>query len=164
MVTRNVAQSTAPRAWKTRLMSRTGRRRLVLGLVAVCTALMFLGLLRVKGPEWVVIIGLLVAEDGLLLYVTRQVAELPQGVVDERQEAVRNRAYRLAYRIVMHALIWPTGLIIVLISFGDPHGWLAAIGKNTPLVIALGVSGTQLLAFLPTMMLAWTEPDPAEGE
>jgi hypothetical protein len=136
------------------------------GLVAVCSILVLLGLLRVQGPEWLILIGLLVAEDGLLLYVTSQVAELPRGAVDERQEAVRNRSYRVAYRIVMHALVWPTVLIVVLISFGDPHGWLAAIGKNTPLILALGVGGTQLVAFLPTMMLAWTEPEPnpVEGE
>jgi hypothetical protein len=145
-------------------MTRTSRRWLVLGLVALCTALVFLGLLGVKGPVWFVLIGLLVAEDGLLLYVTSQVAELPEGAVDERQAAVRNRAYRLAYRIIMHTLVWPTVVIVVLISFGDPHGWLAAIGKNTPLILAVGVCGTQLVAFLPTMILAWSEPDLVESD
>jgi hypothetical protein len=100
----------------------------------------------------------------LLLYVTRSVAELPERAVDERQEAIRNHAYRQAHRIITHALLWPVGLVVVLAAFGDPFGWLHALWSNTALVIALGTSGTQLLAFLPTMILAWVEPDPIEGE
>jgi hypothetical protein len=107
---------------------------------------------------------LLVAEDVALLYVTSNVAELSEQAVDERQESIRNHAYRRAYRIVMHALIWPIGLVVVLAAFGDPFGWLAALWANTALVIALGTAAAQLLGFLPTMILAWTEPDPIETE
>lgn len=164
MITNDVTHSPARLSWRARLLMRTGRRSLVAGMVAVCAALVLLGILRVQGPLWVVLIALLVAEDSLLLYVTRNVAELPERALDERQELIRNRAYRRAYRIVIHALIWPAALIVLLASFGDPHGWLHALWSNTALVIALGTCGTQLLAFLPTMMLAWTEPDPIEVE
>jgi hypothetical protein len=145
-------------------MSRTGRRSLVVGLVAACAVLILLGILRIQSPFTVVLIAVLVAEDLLLLYVTSRVTELPERAIDERQEMIRNWAYRVAYRIVVHALLWPAVLVVTLASFGDPHGWLHALWSNTPLVIALGTSGTQLLVFLPTMILAWTEPDFSEGD
>lgn len=151
-------------SWQERLMTRSTRRWLVAGLVATCSVLLLLGLLRVRTPFAFVLVALLLAEDVLLLHVTSRVAELPEGAVDERQEMIRNRTYRLSYRIVTQIIVWPAALVVVLASFGDPYGWLHALWSNTALVIALGVSAAQLLVFLPTMMLAWTQPDPIELE
>ena len=164
MNTNEIAKPATRLSWKARLMSRKGRRSLVVGLVAACAVLVLMGLLRARTPLTLVLLAVLVAEDMLLLYVTSRVSELPERAIDERQEMTRNRVYRLAYRIVVHALIWPAALIVTLASFGDPHAWLHALWINTPLVIALGTGGTQLLVFLPTMILAWTEPDFVEGD
>jgi hypothetical protein len=164
MNTNEITNPAAGLSWKARLMSRSGRRWLVVGLVAACVVLLLLGILRVQSPFTLVLIAVLIADDMLLLYVTSRVSELPETAIDERQQMIRNRAYRVAYRIVVHALIWPALLIVTLASFGDPHGWLHALWSNTPLVIALGTSGTQLLVFLPTMILAWTEPEPIEED
>jgi uncharacterized membrane protein len=145
--------------WKSWLMSQPVRRRLVVVLVACCVALV---LISSASPTYLLAVPLLAAilAGDLLLYVaTRRVAELPEAAVDERQEAVRNRAYRIAYRIIVNLIIWPGGLVALLASEGDPHGWLRSIGGNTTLVIALITAGCQLLAFLPTIVLAWTEPD-----
>jgi hypothetical protein len=164
MTAHDVIDSTAPHGWQSRLATRAARRGLVAGLVVGCAVLVLSGLLGARTLLAFVLIGLLLVADVLLLAVTRQVAELPEGAVDERQEAIRNRAYRLAYRIVMHALIWPIGLVVVLATFRDPFGWLAALWANTALVIALGTAAAQLVGFLPTMILAWTEPEPIEME
>jgi hypothetical protein len=164
MTAHDLIDSTAPHGRQSRLVSRAPRRGLVAALVAGCALLVLLGLLGARTALAFVLIGLLLAADVLLLAVTSQVAELPEGAVDERQEATRNRAYRLAYRVVMHALIWPIGLVVALVAFGDPFGWLAALWANTALVIALGTAAAQLLGFLPTMILAWTEPEPIEAE
>ena len=123
-------------------------------------ALILLSLLGVGSPLTFVLIGLILADDVLLLRATSQLAELPERRVDERQESVRNRAYRLAYRVATHAFIWPVAAIVVLASFGDPWGWLGELWRNTALIVALGTCAAQLFAFLPTLILAWTEPDP----
>jgi hypothetical protein len=161
MVTHKFDSSAAP-SLKSRLHRRRGRRRLVGCLIASCVVLTLLGLAQVQTAASFILVGAVVVEDFLLLYATGNLAERPSQAVDEREEMVRNRAYRRAYRLASNAIIIPAAIIVVLASFGDPHGILHAIWKNTALVIALGTAGTQILAFLPTMMLAWTEPDPAD--
>jgi len=111
------------------------------------------------GPLAFVLIGAILAADVLLLWVTRRLAELPERAIDERQVAIRNRAHRLAYRIVNHAVLWPVALAVVLASFGDPNHWLAHLAGNTEVLTAAGTVICQLVCFLPTMILAWTEPD-----
>jgi hypothetical protein len=164
MRTNFLGPTTRPIAWTAFLRTRPGRRLLVAGLAAACAVLVALGGTGVHTPLAFVLLGLIVVQDLALLAATHRVAELAEHALDERQEAVRNHAYRLAYRVVMHALIWPIGLVVVLASFSDPFGWLAALWANTALVVALGTGVVQLLAFLPTMILAWTEPDPIEAE
>ncbi len=142
-----------------RLTNRTGRRWLVCGLVVACAALVTMAAAGGKGPLAFVLIGAILAADILLLWVTRRVAELPERAIDERQAAIRNRAHRLAYRVVNHAVLWPVALVVVLASFGDPNHWLAHLGGNTEMLTAAGTAICQLVCFLPTMILAWTEPD-----
>lgn len=142
-----------------RLTSRTGRRWLVCGLVVACAALVTMAAAGGKGPLAFVLIGAILAADVVLLWVTRRVAELPERAIDERQVAIRNRAHRLAYRIVNHAVLWPVALAVVLASFGDPNHWLAHLGGNTEMLTAAGTAICQLVCFLPTMILACTEPD-----
>jgi hypothetical protein len=164
MTSPDLADPRGPAPWPAYFTSRSHRRWLVAALGASCAVLVLLGLVEAHTPLAFVLIGLIVVEDGLLLASTSGVAERPERALDERQETIRNRAYRLAYRVVTHTLLWPIALVVLLAAFGDPFGWLAALWANTALVIALGTVAAQLLAFLPTMIIAWTEPDPVEVE
>ena len=111
MRTNILGHTTLPIAWTAFLRTRSDRRLLVAGLAATCAVLVTLSGTGVHTPLAFVLLGLIVVQDLALLGVTHRVAELAEHAVDERQEAVRNHAYRLAYRIVMHALIWPIGLV-----------------------------------------------------
>jgi hypothetical protein len=164
MMTRGPTHPASRATWRAHLHARPGRRALVAVLLALCAALMLQGLVRAGPPLAFALIGLILANDVLLLVATSNVAELPEGAVDERQEAIRNHAYRLAYRLVMLVSIGLLALIVVLASFGDPIGWLQSVWTNTALVVAVGTSLAQLVSFLPTMILAWSEPDPVGSE
>jgi hypothetical protein len=142
--------------------TRPGRRLLVGALALFNLVLLAMSALGVTTPLSFAVVGLILATDILLLYVTRKVADLPDSAVDEREEAVRNHAYRLSYRAVMYMSVFAAGLVAVLASLGDPNGVLHTFAANTALVIAACVAGSQLIAFLPTMVLAWTESDPEE--
>ncbi len=97
--------------WERQVTSRTGRHWLVGGLVVACAALVAMAAAGGTGPLAFVLIGAILAADVLLLWVTRRLAELPERAIDERQVAIRNRAHRLAYRIVNHAVLWPVALV-----------------------------------------------------
>ncbi|MEO6797131.1 MAG: hypothetical protein ABI401_13260 [Candidatus Dormibacter sp.] len=88
---------------------------------------------------------------------TQRIASAPDRQVDERQEALRNRAHRLAYGIFA-----PLAAGIVLVTYvagAASRAWLASAfqGSGTLLTFFL------LLVFLPAMVLAWLEPDRLVG-
>jgi hypothetical protein len=87
---------------------------------------------------------------------TRTVAELPERFLDERQRAMRNRAYFGAYLILGYTVsaLLTIGLVaFVLVSENDTvtltTTWDQAIG----LVMAL----TLLCSLLPSMVVAWID-------
>lgn len=97
---------------------------------------------------------------GSLVLVVRfsQGARDPQ--IDERQRAVRDRSYRLAYQVLI------AGYCIIL--FGVSFLQLAF---EYDLVAGLASSSTTVMSFLlillmtlPSAMAAWSEPDPPEHE
>ncbi len=89
---------------------------------------------------------------GVLRHVVRMAADLPDSLLDEREIAVRDRAYLYAYRAV--ASLAPLALFAVYLSMDiwdyvptSNHLW--AIGWST-LIAAVGA---------PSAVLAWIEPD-----
>jgi len=144
--------------WLQRLRGRFERRGLVAGLIVACAALVLLALLRANSPFGFAVVGGVLVFDLLILYATQNLAERRMGSVDEREEQLRNRTFRLAYRILSAAICVVGAVVIMLASFGDPGGALRAYWHNTGLVIATGTVALQLLAFFPTVMLAWSQP------
>jgi hypothetical protein len=87
---------------------------------------------------------------------TRTVAELPERFLDERQRAVRNRAYFFAYLIlgwIVGALL-TVGLVgFVLVSENDAVTLTTTWDQALGLVLSL----TLLISLLPSMVVAWSE-------
>jgi hypothetical protein len=137
-----------PGAW---LGLRVVRR----GLVIVIT-LITLDFLIMRTMDFINVgIGLLVLlalADLTLGRATRRIASADADRIDERQEALRNRAHRIAYAILAVSV----GLVVLVAELATPgtRRWLAdSLGGGGV------VSFIQLLFFLPAMVIAWIEPD-----
>ena len=82
----------------------------------------------------------------------------PDGAIDERQRAVRDRAYRSSYLVLSGLLIAAFGYGIVAVDWGLPrprtHGALGLVVWTVVVLVTL----------LPTTVLAWSEPDPAADD
>lgn len=137
-----------PGAW---LGLRVVRR----GLVVVIT-LITLDFLTLPSTEFSVaglgVLILLALGDLALGRATRRIASADEDRIDERQEALRNRAHRIAYAILAISV----GLVVLVAGTATPgtRRWLAeALGGGAI------VSFIQLLFFLPAMVIAWIEPD-----
>jgi len=137
-----------PGAW---LGLRIVRRALV-ALIAVITV----DLLFINGFDIPTLIALVLC-DFALGRATRRVAGAPDEILDERQAIWRNRAYRFAYLIFAVA----AGGVLLASDFvsSDTRQWLANSLQRGGAFISL----IQLLAFLPSMVIAWTEPDRISG-
>jgi amino acid transporter len=83
---------------------------------------------------------------------TQRVVSAPEAVVDEREEALRNRACRLAYVV----LLVTVGAVLLIADLAGEQSrtWLG----NTVSWSGWLVFG-ELLFILPTMVLAFIEPD-----
>lgn len=87
---------------------------------------------------------------------TRTVAELPERFLDERQRAVRNRAYFFAYLIlgwIVAALLTIALVGFVLVSENDAVTLTTTWNQALGLVLSL----TLLISLLPSMVVAWSE-------
>lgn len=127
-----------------------GRRRVRRGLVAllgaVCLALLLSGLWPSTAAVPVLLFILLILLNIALGRATQRVATAPDATVDERQEALRNRAHLFSYRLL--AIVLTLTLLIGVARPQLVHG------------LTLGFVGyLQLLFGLPAMVLAWIEPD-----
>ncbi len=94
----------------------------------------------------------------LMLFVTtQQVGVLADKEADERQKMVRDRAHRIAYRVVIIVLaIIQLGVTAVAWDNNRAHSPLLVDGSDLTMVLtALLVN----IMYLPTVVLAWTEPD-----
>lgn len=136
------------------LLGRRAVRRSVVAVQgAICVALL-LGALWASTAGQALLISVLVLLDVTLGRATQRVATAPDAAVDEREEAVRNRAHVHAYRLLAVAVA-VVAAILVVGTAASPARWsLAHI--LTPGGVAACV---QLLFGLPAMMLAWSEPD-----
>jgi hypothetical protein len=88
-------------------------------------------------------------------------ADRRASVLDERQLASRDRAYRRAYR----AIEWPLAALLVALLFALGSGQPSLPERLVPVAAVLLVGALLLVSFLPAAILAWTEPrTPDEGD
>lgn len=148
------------------LRSRRGRRALVLLLAGawVATVLAALPAAREALPRaWAAPLSLAVAAWLLLTVATRNLSSARDAYSDEREQAVRDRAHRLAYWI----LAFPSGVVFgAAVGLFHSHG-----GEPTEVVLTTAHLPWVLLSLgsyfglyltLPAAILGWTEPDPPE--
>jgi hypothetical protein len=137
-----------------------GRRSVRRGLVLLTTLIALSFLARPYVDPNVggnLLLLLLVLCDLALGRATRRMASAPDWVIDERQEALRNHAHRLAYWMLAVA----AGVTVLVADSVSPdtRRWLEdGIRGAGPVVTFI-----QFLFFLPAMVLAWLEPDRLTG-
>ena len=86
-------------------------------------------------------------------------ASWPPIPIDERQQAMRDRSFRRAYQIVF--LLSLLSAVGVYIFQGDLPGYLQRFSESKLLLVVLSQI-VLLIASLPVVCLAWTEPDESE--
>ena len=147
-------------------MKRSARRFwLVIAYVSLA-ALLLLGWTGVLASDTLILIGAfaVMAIFVRLNRATGTVADKPKSVLDERQEAARNRAYRLSYQIMTGlALLLGLAFALVRSSFTDYPSFFTLSDPEAALIAALGVYFV-FLFILPTTVIAWLEPDPVEED
>ena len=137
--------------------TRTTRTRRVLVVVATALCVAVIPAFAQGGS----IIGIMVtaaawAVWGLLRMSVRTVADLPDRFLDERQRALRNRAYVYAYLIlgwVVCALATAGLVAFVIVSDNDAATVTATWGQGIGLVLSV----TLLTSLLPSMVVAWLD-------
>jgi sterol desaturase/sphingolipid hydroxylase (fatty acid hydroxylase superfamily) len=166
-----VIKQATPKWSELRQFDRRQRRRLVAGtylgyagLLAAFTLVYYvldhsnsvgLALLGLAGS--VVAIAITLGSYLALLSSTLNYPNLPQRMLDERQQAVRDRAYRIAFHLL-------TGLSLLAVLYCmlaalSGRLWLPRTFNEFQAVFW----GVLILATtLPTAVISWTEPEPPE--
>lgn len=158
-------------------LSRTSRRRWTAcyALLLVLLAASVLGdTFSIQRADMeaipLILFGALVVVFGMLARGTRRVAAIDHPDLDERDLAARNRAYRVAFPLF--AVVVVAGLVLLVLGLPDTtrttrlddgvllteHGWYV----EAEAVIGLGLWFLLWAVFLPTGVLAWSEPDPLD--
>jgi hypothetical protein len=101
---------------------------------------------------------------GLILYAflrqsVRLISEAPDELLDERQIALRDANYSLAYRSLV-PLIYAYGALLALVTAG---GWLHDY-INGRFWMGIALSYILCGASLPAMLLAWNMPSEPDDE
>jgi hypothetical protein len=144
------------------LPHRAQRRRLIVTMYVLCPALIGVcwWLHVVVHPAFS--FGMLGVTGVLILLwsqlTSRQyLTNVPLGQLDERQQAVRGRAYQKAYHLL-------TGLLVILgiyVSMGSLTAqWF--LPRDFAAWAITFFALTFLITSLPSAMFAWSEPDPAD--
>jgi hypothetical protein len=113
----------------------------------------------------IVVLLCLIGLDAMLGIATGWLAFLPTARLDERQAALRDRAYRIGFRLVgagviVMLLLYIAGVIVTLTMNGGPAAQSAAGGFSARLVSAI----LELLAVAPTAVIAWLMPSQRDAE
>ncbi len=151
-----------------RVGSRSLRRKVVIAMYGTWLLVAATATLGVQAQgEWLTV-GLGALAVGALVAITMSVVwlgrrtyvnspQLADRELDERLVQIKNQAYRTAFQIftAFVLLAWPLSLLIL---FYDHSGH----GANRALLIYASVG--LLVTTLPTAIVAWREPDPAEPE
>jgi len=139
-----------------RTRTRTVRRVLSILTAGLCVAIV--PAFAQGGTVLGVVVTLAAAASWWLLRISiRTIADLPDRFLDERQRALRNRSYVVAYLILgwIVAALATIGLVaFVIVSEND------AVTLTTTWNQALGVvlSLTLLISVLPSLVVAWRDP------
>ena len=138
-----------------RLRTRDSRR-----ILAVISALLCVAIIpSFAQAGGIVGIAVTIAAWGswwVLRISTRTVAELPERFLDERQRAMRNRAYFSAYLILgwIVATLLTAGLVgFVFFSENDALTLTVTWDQALGLVLSL----TLLISLLPSLVVAWSD-------
>ena len=93
---------------------------------------------------------------------TSTIVDKSSSVLDERQEGMRNRAYRVSYQIMTGlALLLGLAFVLARSSFTPYPSFFAVSNPEAAARAALGIYFV-LLFILPTTIVAWLEPDPID--
>ncbi len=155
-----------------RIGSRARRRRAVLALYLgypLFVASLWGGsALRHHGEPglaWAMVVPLAVTVVAMLaggyILLSRTAINLPNmsdRVLDERQRLVRDRAYRISFRLVSGVLLSAALYMMMALS----SGWSVPHTADAGQAIFWGVF--VVTTTLPTAVIAWTEPAPREDE
>ena len=128
------------------------RQRVRRGLVVLTAALTASFLTPVFSGSLVTLI-LLGLCDLALGRATQRIGSAESHQLDERQEAIRNRAHWIAYPIL--AVSVATTMIVAEAATPATRQWLGAVFQGS----GAGTAFIELLFFLPAMVIAWLEPD-----
>ena len=109
------------------------------------------------GPVSFVLIGMTIVGSFVLYRYVRDRAGMPGRRLDERERALRDRAWILSYQ-VLSAVVVAGAVITGLTVFGFGRPVTLDGGLVNALVLCVGV----LLPVLPAAALAWIEPDAVE--
>ncbi|MGO8686916.1 MAG: hypothetical protein ACLQT7_06985 [Candidatus Dormibacteria bacterium] len=143
-----------PGSW---LGRRTVRRGVVAAIAADCVGVVATSSPGAQiGSATVLLLLFLVLLNIALGRATERMATAPDGSVDERQEALRNRAHHLAYAVF--AVIVGALLLAVVVSAQSRTWTEHALGSGGLLVFL------ELIFVLPGMVLAVIEPAPPPPE
>jgi hypothetical protein len=154
LVVRGVRQE--PGSW---LGRRTVRRCVVVLLAAICVALVATPAPSTPSDssDIFVLFLVLVVLNVALGRATQRIATAPDAYVDERQEALRNRAHRVSY-VILAAVVGGTALVADSAS-SQTRSWLES---------SLGGGGwialLELLFVLPAMVMAFLDEGAAPAD
>jgi hypothetical protein len=166
--------SVVRRSIEQRFAGRRARRRLVVAWSAAVVATAVLPLVArlqgVLGPAMVIDgIGLKLVADPIAGFVlasligwtlrtaVRRVADLPDEEIDERQVALRDRTYLIAYRLLAVTVAW---LVLAAYIVGDASATRVVSSSVADWIMADAMFVViPLVAFLPSAVLAWYAPD-----
>ena len=139
-----------PGSW---LGRRLVRCVLVLAIAAVLLGLLTTGPLTSAGyGTFLMLLLLLIVLNIALGRATRRVATAPDSLVDEREEALRNRAHRIAYALL--ALLVGGTVVVADVATAASREWLSGVLRGAGWIVLL-----QLIFVLPAMVFAVLEPD-----
>jgi hypothetical protein len=143
-----------PGSW---LERRGVRRAVVAAITADCVGLIATSLPGLQvGSVPLLLLIFLVLLNIALGNATERMASAPDGSVDERQEALRNRAHRLAYPVFATVV---GALLIADVASTPSRQWAEHVLGSGGLFVLL-----ELLFVLPGMVLAVIEPAPPPAE
>jgi hypothetical protein len=144
-----------PGAW---LGRRRNRRALVSVLGAICVAVAAVPPPASGGlGSLAFLLPLLILLNIALGQATRRLATAGDRVVDEREEALRNRAHLIAYW--MFAIVVGGVVVIADLVSQRSRSWVGSAFINDGWIVFF-----ELLFLLPAMVVAWLEPDHLHDE
>lgn len=98
----------------------------------------------------------------LIRTAVRRVADLPDEDIDERQIALRDRTYLIAYRIAGATVLWLMLAAYIVADATATQG--VSAGVAAWLMSDLFFVLVTLIIFLPSAVLAWYAPDETEDD